>query len=221
MDILATSFAILPAEEADIPALAETLTWSHISEAVMSFFFLDWPRTDIMLQYMADRLAGKFAEPQSKIFKAVDATSGAILGLVCMTLETGEEVADRKFTSPGTFEPPPGFDWGFAQMVVEGLGKLDWNMVGKKHYMVSSLAVDPKHHKKGLGTRLMDHCHQIADKDGLAIYLNAFPGAHHLYLKWGYENVEKFDVDLGAYGEKYRGFGIYRTWAMIRQPKKR
>lgn len=85
--------------------------------------------------------------------------------------------------------------------------------------VVSSLAVDPKHHKRGLGTKLMQYCHGIADEENLPIYLTAFPGAHHLYLKWGYEDVDHFDVDLNEYGEKYRGFGIYRNWAMLRDPK--
>lgn len=84
---------------------------------------------------------------------------------------------------------------------------------------MSSLAVHPKHHKKGLGTKLTERCHEIADKEGLPIYLTAFPGAHHLYLKWGYKDVEKFDVDLNAQGEPYRGFGIYRSCSMIRYPK--
>ena len=85
--------------------------------------------------------------------------------------------------------------------------------------MVSSLAVDPRHHKRGLGTKLMEYCHEIADGENLPIYLTAFPGAHHLYLKLGYEDIKHFDVDLNEYGEKYRGFGIYRNWAMLRQPK--
>ncbi len=66
----------------------------------------------------------------------------------------------------------------------------------------------------------MEHCHAIVDKEGLPIYLTAFPGAHHLYLKWGYEDVDYFEVDLNEHGRKYRGFGIYRSWAMIRKPGK-
>ncbi|CZR69178.1 uncharacterized protein PAC_19078 [Phialocephala subalpina] len=134
--LLSSSYSIIPAEEADILSLASILTLSHSTEATMPFFFPDWPRIDTILPYMTARLAGKFAEPHSTFYKAVDDTSGEILGLVCVTLETGEEVVDRKMTNPG---------------------------------------------------------------------------AYHLYLKWVYEDVEKYDVDLNAQGEPYRGFGIYRT----------
>lgn len=52
-----------------------------------------------------------------------------------MTLETGEEVVDRKMTNlGGDFKPPPGFNWGFSGEVIAGLKKLDEFMIGKRHY---------------------------------------------------------------------------------------
>jgi hypothetical protein len=135
MDTLISSFTILPATEADIPALAETLTWSHLSETIMPFFFPDWPRPDTILTYMTARIHGKFAEPHSMFYKAVDDASGSILGMVCMTLETGDQVLDRALTTAGgSFEPPKGFNWSFAKTITDALQKLDSFMVSKKHY---------------------------------------------------------------------------------------
>lgn len=132
--ILISSYSILPAEEADIHSLAQTLTSSHISQAILAFFFPDWPRLDTLLPYMTARLAGKFSEPNSTFYKAVDDASGEILGLVCMTLETGEVVLDRKMMDMEGYELPAGFNWGFAGELVEGLKRLDEFMVGKRHY---------------------------------------------------------------------------------------
>lgn len=42
----------------------------------------------------------------------------------------------------------------------------------------------------------------------LPTYLNAFPGAHSLYGKFGFVDVDHFDADLNEYGVKFRGFGI-------------
>jgi hypothetical protein len=41
-----------------------------------------------------------------------------------------------------------------------------------------------------------------------------------MYLKLGYKDVGLFELDLNNYGEKYPGFRIYQTCAMLRQPGK-
>jgi hypothetical protein len=66
----------------------------------------------------------------------------------------------------------------------------------------------------------MKCCSDIAYQAGLPIFLTAFPGAHDMYLKLGYKDVGLFELDLDNYGKKYRGFRIYRTCAMLRQPGK-
>jgi len=84
--------------------------------------------------------------------------------------------------------------------------------------VVSLLAISRKHQGKGLGTKLMKYCSNIADEAGLPTFLTAFPGAHDMYLKLGYEDTGMFELDLNNYGKKYRGFGIYRSYGMLRQP---
>jgi hypothetical protein len=64
----------------------------------------------------------------------------------------------------------------------------------------------------------MQHCHSIADRAGLPIYLTAFPGAHGMYLKLGYADTGHFDVDLNEWArEKWTGYGIYRSYGMVRE----
>ena len=66
-----------------------------------------------------------------------------------MTLETGEKVLDRAWASAGStdgggYEPPAGFNWAFAKVIVEELEKLDSFMVGKKHYSESGINDEQK-----------------------------------------------------------------------------
>lgn len=85
--------------------------------------------------------------------------------------------------------------------------------------VLSSFAVLPAHQGKGIGKRLMQHCNEIGDREGLPIYLTAFPGAHGIYVHMGYKDTDYFDIDLNAWSkEKYRGYGIYRSYGMLREP---
>jgi hypothetical protein len=119
----------------DIPLLAPVLAASHVSETIMSFFFPDWPSTETIVQYMTARLEGKMAEPNSEIYKAVDESTGQILGMVIMTLQDSKEAPERKLANPGGgFKVPTGFNYAFAGDLIEGLKKLDGVMARKKHY---------------------------------------------------------------------------------------
>jgi hypothetical protein len=64
----------------------------------------------------------------------------------------------------------------------------------------------------------MKFCSDIADEADLPIFLTAFPGAYDMYLKLGYKEISVFEIDLNDYGKKDRGFEIYRSYAMLRQP---
>lgn len=67
----------------------------------------------------------------------------------------------------------------------------------------------------------MHHCAAIADKAGLPIYLTSFSAGHDLYLKLGYEDVAYFDIDLSAYARKMSGYGMHRTYGMLRPAVKK
>lgn len=85
--------------------------------------------------------------------------------------------------------------------------------------MLSLLAVHPLHQGRSYGKQRMTYCSELADKEQIPIFLVAFPNAHGMYLKLGYEDRLHFDVDLSEYTEKYCGFGVYRSSGMVREPK--
>jgi N-acetylglutamate synthase-like GNAT family acetyltransferase len=81
------------------------------------------------------------------------------------------------------------------------------------------MAVTPKSQGKGIGDKLLRHCFESADRDGLPTWLSAFPGSRDFYLKIGFIVVDHADLDLNEWDKfRYRGYGIYRSYAMVRQP---
>lgn len=73
----------------------------------------------------------------------------------------------------------------------------------------------PEYQRRGLGQRLMDDAILAADKDGAKIYLSASDTGKHLYVKYGFKDLEEMNIDLrhlGAVGSKI-------TTAMMRDPQ--
>jgi hypothetical protein len=124
------------ANKDDIPVLAQIITEGHGPEAVMAFFFQDWPATTTMLPLMTSRISMKFADPNTKVIKITDDATKEILGLTAITLETGDKAAERDISSISNANstPPPGMNWEFAAEVITKMKTLDELMVGKKHY---------------------------------------------------------------------------------------
>lgn len=91
--------------------------------------------------------------------------------------------------------------------------------VSDRFLAVKSLSILPQYQGKGIGSYILRHCMERADKAGLATHLTAFPSAHSLYLRFGFEEVERIDLDLNAAGPPNRGFGIYRMSSMLRKAK--
>jgi len=125
------------ATEADIPALVDIVTRCYICEATMPFLVSDWPETKTLRSLQEPRLQVKFKDPDSTHIKAVDTASGEIVGMVCMTRATGDNIEERNPSNSGKgkeFNPPPGFNWTLLAVLQERLAKLDSMTVGTKHY---------------------------------------------------------------------------------------
>jgi hypothetical protein len=63
----------------------------------------------------------------------------------------------------------------------------------------------------------MKFCPDIADGAGFPIFPNDFTRVYDVYLKLGYKEMSLFEIDLDQHGSKDRGFGMYRSYAMLRQ----
>ncbi|KAG6364632.1 hypothetical protein INS49_006235 [Diaporthe citri] len=82
---------ITTAHPDDLPALAEINRLAYCRETTAQFAFKDWPDDASMLEFFKARLAERFENSGTQVFKAVDPATSTILGFVCLTLEQDKE----------------------------------------------------------------------------------------------------------------------------------
>lgn len=229
----------------DLPVLAELNRLTYLRETITQFAFTNWPDEDNMRNFFMARLGFRMKDADTEMFKAVDSATGEVVGFIGWTLEHGTE--DRPSLGEPVLDPsamaisdmPTFLNMKFVMETGAVMEALNRQMKKRRSYCefrldgtllkgrfcwqwkdVSTFVVAPRHQRKGYGSQLMSHCLVISDKAGLPAWLISFPGSHDLYLRFGFEDVDHRDVDLNEWDNfKFRGFGIYRSYAMLRQPK--
>jgi hypothetical protein len=79
---------ISPADIKDLPALVEVNFLAYYPEVITRFTFTTWPNDEAMRTAFTGRISDRLSNPNSSIFKAVDVTTGDMVGCVRLTLET-------------------------------------------------------------------------------------------------------------------------------------
>jgi N-acetylglutamate synthase-like GNAT family acetyltransferase len=77
------------------------------------------------------------------------------------------------------------------------------------------LHTDPKQEGRGAGSALLKWGIQKSDELGLPAYLESSPDAHGFYKKYGFEDVEIFELDLSRFGGPKK---MHTAPLMTRQP---
>ncbi|KAL8721558.1 MAG: hypothetical protein Q9181_007681, partial [Wetmoreana brouardii] len=94
---------------------------------------------------------------------------------------------------------------------------------GKRHMLCKALFTDPAFQRQGMGDALVRYGNQLADRQGLQIFLQASPYGYPIYSKHGFKTVQHLDVDLKEWapgadsGDK--GYGNYRFRYMVMLPR--
>ncbi|KAL9062156.1 MAG: hypothetical protein Q9157_009177, partial [Trypethelium eluteriae] len=83
--------------------------------------------------------------------------------------------------------------------------------------LLSSLATEPAHHRKGAGSMLLKWGTERADGAGLPMYIESTEMGKPLYEKFGFETVHVMETDLATFG----GRGKDKRYLMIRTPRER
>ncbi|KAI0170702.1 acyl-CoA N-acyltransferase [Pestalotiopsis sp. NC0098] len=203
----------------DLPALAEVNRSSYSDEAASRFAHKNWRDEKHMYEFFKGRLSGRFNDEATQVLKAVDRDTDKIVGFACFTLETGNETGPTP-TAMMAQKMPPSMNKDFIVAAGTEMENLREHMRGEKHYYLSTFAVASECQGRGIGSQLLQYCLEISDKASLPCWLIAFPASYQLYLRFGFEKVDHRDIDLNAWDNyKFRGYGIYRNYAMVRRPQ--
>lgn len=228
---------IVPATMDDLSDLVRLHTTCYVTDPFTAILFKDWPSTRTLTMLVNHRITGSLQDHDAVLFKAIDDSSGELVGFVTLTTSLGGDGRVDKVVEGIQLPETVAKDvlvknvlkMQEGQEALHGLKFLGiYTFVRRKEKSYSltsialtSLCVDPQYQRQGIGNKLIERCIEVSNDENIPIYLNASPAASSLYLRSGFEQVRYFDIDLGAYGKKYRGYGIYRNYAMLRKPDAR
>ncbi|KMU76037.1 hypothetical protein CISG_05296 [Coccidioides immitis RMSCC 3703] len=88
-------------------------------------------------------------------------------------------------------------------------------MGGQKFLLLALLITRPEFQGRGVGSALLKDGLAVADKYNIPVWLEASPRGYPVYKKFGFQDVEHFDLDLSKYG----GSTVSRTVGMLRPSK--
>lgn len=136
------AIAIIGARPDDLPALAEINRLAYCRETTAIFAFKDWPDEANMLEFFKARLAGRFENSGTQVFKAVDTATSTILGFVCLTLEKDKEAGIESQEPALTITPtakimqqlPPYLNHEFVLESGAEVEEMKGLMGGGEHY---------------------------------------------------------------------------------------
>lgn len=128
-------FSIVPATPEDLPAIASLVHTSKQTLTINRVLFKDWPNEAAQRPIYAAAVEAGFRDPQTQTLKAVDDTTGEILGhLVFATRRAATEskgpIKDESGKA-GDDGVPECFNPGVLRMVGEAVTELrkDWEGV--------------------------------------------------------------------------------------------
>ncbi|RFU35701.1 hypothetical protein B7463_g724, partial [Scytalidium lignicola] len=98
----------------------------------------------------------------------------------------------------------------------EKMGVMKKKYSDPRQCKLHTLVTDPRHTGRGCASMLLKWGIEKVDNLNAQIYLEATPAAYPMYRKYGWEEVDRFMLDLGKYG----GEGLHPVPAMIREPRK-
>ena len=229
---------LLPAEPADIPALARL----HVAAGGVDIATrLIFPTDTVFEETIRTMLQGQINSPEWLIMKAVDSESGDIMawaawklchytGIDAKVKQQAEEASKandgdepdqaEKAPDKAEFHPPPGLG---VYLRTHSREALDSWMGERRFILLNTLMTEPRYQGRGVGAALVRWGNARADADNVPSFLQGSAFAYKLYLKCGWKIVEQFDVDLREWTPSGKrddmGYGIYSYYYMVRLPE--
>ena len=128
------------ADPTDLPILADLNRLTYLRETIAMFVFKNWPAPEGMTNFFTARMSDRFKHPDTRIFKAVTASTVRLVGFICWTLEleSGEKggfpepVPDP--TAVGAEAASAGLNVDFLVALTKPIEQMKTHMKGSKHY---------------------------------------------------------------------------------------
>jgi len=227
---------MLPATFQDRKQIAETIISANWSDA---YFRTIYPRLTFEEAVSGSSLRmGKGLQNQTRWhMKAVDPSSGEMVSYARWELpqsvlvplketyppvvHTQEELAkyQQEYLEASEDGWPAGINRDFVEEVGKSFGTARRAFPNVKNVMTLDMFATKSCHKgRGAGVMLLNWGLELADREGLFIFLEAtqVEKGRSLYVKNGFEEVSTSTVDLAKAG----GPGTYTHSFMVREPRK-
>ncbi|CAJ2511963.1 Uu.00g075880.m01.CDS01 [Anthostomella pinea] len=179
-------FAVLPAQICDVEPVYDVYFAAFKNEPIIEFLF---PGGGDRKAHTAGTVQWWNHDRNGYTVKCVDTDTGKIVGMASWDIfwRPGEE---------GAWPKPDGAVWleGEQRTKAEGVLVPLWEMHEKlfgknRHVYLPTMAVDPDCQRRGAGRLLMQWGIDIAEKLGLAIYLESTEAGLPLYSRMGFERL--------------------------------
>jgi ribosomal protein S18 acetylase RimI-like enzyme len=165
--------------------------------ALLSVSFTDDPFVRWLMPRSRDFLRDSKKHPRRAYSAAFDAGTVFVVGdfvAAAVWIPPGAK-ADRSEklaqAEPETPEDGPAFPPEFPELI-EKSGAYCPEV---PHWYLGLIAVDPAYRGHGVGTRLLGHCLQYVDRDGLPAYLESTNAANlSLYRRFGFRDLAEVRV---------------------------
>ncbi|KAL9134539.1 MAG: hypothetical protein Q9175_004275 [Cornicularia normoerica] len=202
------AFTLHPVGPEDVLDITRIFQSAFANDHIMSHFYPHTPehlKWDQDFQYFSTQIT-ESAAYGGHLTKVVEENSGKTVAFskwdfpYALTAEQREE-KKRKERENKLKKVVEGSNEGlmkdfFAQL---SAGRERW-LVPEKTFFLHMLAVDPAYQRRGLGSMLIRPGLEDADKAGAQTYIEASPDGMPLYLKHGWEPVDKMVIDMGKHG---------------------
>jgi len=164
-----TTISISPIKSEDIPDVANIYMLTCLLDNAMKF---NYPTPQQFVQATIDTLEIRFEDPAWRAIKAVDTATTTISAWACwVTVLPGEKRARNE---------EGGFN-AFLQGEIDGM--LEKWTGGEKYISCKACFTLPEFQGRGMGKAMIKYGNEVADKEGLPIYLLASPAVRIVFLK--------------------------------------
>ncbi|KAI5857482.1 acyl-CoA N-acyltransferase [Durotheca rogersii] len=190
------SFQLRKAVLSDTPAITDAFYDAFDRHPVTHRVLM--PRSESTEAFWSESVQGDIQDPQGHYFVVTDPASATPERIIAFG-KWREPVTAASSPPPPIPSWPEGGDVVFAELFFGMVKTKHDEIMGERpHWYLEILGVRKEYQGRGVGRRLVEWGVSKADEDGVEGFLAASPFGFHLYAKYGFEIVEKVEVDIGA-----------------------